>query len=238
MKMGCGKWSSLMPSKRRIGRIAQSMAAALICFGVLGVATDVRAETPMGAFTYTIHTDQFGKVGVFTNIIRREGASIIVESRTEIAVKFLFVTVFHFSATSTAVWKQGRIVRYEGFTDDDGRTSQVSAHADGEQLVIDGAAGRVVVPAGVYPQNPWNIGILGARAIMSPKSGRLFPAKISGGEAEDIEHAGQISKTVTYRIDTDRRTWVWYDRDNVPVKFTMERKRGRELLTFTLVGSD
>ncbi len=218
--------------------VRKSMAAALICFGALGVATAGRAETPMGVFTYTIHAEEFGEVGVFTNVVRREGASIIVESRTEIAVKMFFVTIFHFSATSTAVWEQGRIIRYEGFTDDDGRTTQVSAHADGEQLVIDGAAGRVVVPAGVYPQNPWNIGILGARAIMSPKSGRLFPAKISGGHAEDVERAGVISKTVTYRIDTDRSTWVWYDRNGVPVKFVMERKRGRELLTFTLVGSD
>ena len=104
--------------------------------------------------------------------------------------------------------------------------------------MIDGTAGRVVVAAGVYPHNPWDIGILGARAIMSPKSGKLFPAKISGGHAEDVERAGEISKTVTYRIDTDRRTWVWHDRDNVPIKFVMERKRGRELLTFTLAGSD
>ncbi len=148
------------------------------------------------------------------------------------------MTVFHFSASSTAVWQQGRIIRYDGYTDDDGRTSKVSAHADGEQLVIDGTAGRVVVAAGVYPHNPWDIGILGARAIMSPKSGKLFPAKISGGHAEDVERAGEISKTVTYRIDTDRRTWVWHDRDNVPIKFVMERKRGRELLTFTLAGSD
>ena len=221
-----------------MGRFAQSMAAALICFGALGVATAGRAETPMGVFTYTIHAEEFGEVGVFTNVVRREGASIIVESRTEIAVKMFFVTVFHFSATSTAVWEQGRIIQYDAFTDDDGRTSQVSMHADGEQLVIDRAAGRVVVPAGVYPHNPWNIGILGARAIMSPKSGRLFPAKISGGQTEDIERAAGISKTVTYRIDTDRRTWVWYDRDDVPIKFVMERKRGRELLTFTLARID
>ncbi len=214
------------------------MTAALICFGAVGVASVARSETPMGVFTYAIHTDDFGMVGEFTNVVRRAGASIIVESRTEIAVKMFFVTVFHFSATSTAVWEQGRIIRYDGFTDDDGRTYRVSMHADGEQVVIDGAAGRVVVPAGVYPHNPWNIGILAARAIMSPKSGRLFPAKISGGHAEDVERAGGISKTVTYRIDTDRSTWVWYDRNDVPVKFVMERKRGRELLTFTLVGSD
>ena len=232
------RWSRLKPNKPRIGRVAQSVAAALICFGALGVATAVRAEAPTGVYTYTVHNDRFGEVGVYINVVRREGSTIIVENRTEIAIKFLFVTVFHFSATTTAVWERGRIVRYEGFTDDDGKTSEVRARADGEQLVIDGAAGRVVVPAGVYPQNPWNIGILGARAIMSPKSGRLFPAKISGGGAEDVERAGEILKTVAYRIDTDRSTWVWYDGDDVPVKFVMERKRGRELLTFTLVGID
>ena len=236
--MGCGKYSNFKPSKRPIGRLAQSTAAALIFVGTLGIVTAVRAETPTGVFTYKIYTDQFGKVGNFTNVVRSEGASIIVESRTEIAVKMVFVTVFHFFATSTAVWEQGRIIRYEGFIDDNGRTSKVSAHADGDKLVIDGAAGRVIVPAGVYPHNPWNIGILGARAIMSPKSGKLFPAKISGGHTEDVERAGKSLKTVIYRIDTDRSTWVWYGRDDIPIKFVMERKRGRELLTFMLAESD
>jgi len=104
--------------------------------------------------------------------------------------------------------------------------------------VIDGTAGKVIVPAGVFPHNSWNIGILGARAIMSPKSGRLFPTKISSGHTEDVELAGESLETVIYRIDTDRRTWVWYDRNDVPVKFVMERKRGRELLTFILAHSD
>ena len=69
------------------------MMAALICFGAIWMATAVRAETPMGVFTYAIHTDDFGKVGEFTNVVRREGASIIVESRTEIAVKLFFLLI-------------------------------------------------------------------------------------------------------------------------------------------------
>ncbi len=230
-------YSSLKSTSRPIGRFAQSTVAALIFVGALGIVTTVRSETPMGVFTYTIHTDRFGKVGNFTNVVRSEGASIIVESRTEIAVKFLFVTAFHFFATSRAVWKHGHIVRYESFTNDDGRISRVSAHAKGYQLVIDGTAGKVIVPAGVFPHNPWNIGILGARAIMSPKSGKLFPANISVGHTEDVEPAGESSDTVIYRIDTDRRTWVWYDRNDVPVRFVMERKQGRELLTFILAQS-
>ncbi len=210
------------------------MIVALIGAGALAGAPEAGAETPTGVFTYTIHNDRFGEVGVYTNVVRRDGASIIVENRTEIAIKLLFVTVYRFSAASTAVWRHGRIVRYHCVTVDDGRRYEVSGRADGERFVIDGAAGTVVGPAGVYPHNPWNIAILGARAIMSPKSGRLFPVTISGGRTEDVALAGTTTRTVSYRIDTDRRTWVWYDRDDIPVKFVMERKRGSELLTFTL----
>lgn len=223
----------MMAMKPRSVRFALSMTAAIACAFAVASA---RAEAPTGVFTYTIHNDRFGEVGVYTNVVRREGASIVVESRTDIAIRVLFVTVFRLSAASTAVWRRGRIVRFESSTDDDGRKYKVSARADGERLVIEGAAGTVVGPAGVYPHNPWNMGILGADAIMSPKSGRLFPMKISAGRAADIDIAGEISNTMTYRIDTDRRTWVWYDRDGVPVKFVMERKRGRELLTFMLAG--
>ena len=222
--------------KPRLGWLLGPTAAVLIGFGAVTEA--MCAEVRTGVFTYTIHNERFGEVGVYTNVVRREGESIIVENRTEIAVKFVFVIVYYFSATSTAVWKRGRIVRYEAFTDDDGRKSKVSARADGDQVVIDGAAGRAVVPAGVYPHNPWTIGIKGARAIMSPKSGQLFPAKVSDVHSEDVTHAGKILKTTTFRIDTDRHTWVWFDQKDVPVKFVMERKQGRELLIFTLVGID
>ena len=210
------------------------MAAALLVAAALAAAPAAHAETPTGVFTYTIHSDRFGEVGVYTNVIRRDGGDIVVDSRTEIAVKLLFVTVFRFSATSTAVWRDGRIVRYHGVTDDDGRTFEVSARADGARFVIDGAAGRLVGPAGVFPHNPWNIAILGAASIMSPKSGKLFAVRITPGGTEDFGVAGEIANTESFRIDTDRRTWVWYDRDDIPVKFVMERKRGSELLTFTL----
>ncbi len=220
---------------RFAGRVAPAFLAAAVA---LAAATIARAEVPTGVFTYTIHNDQFGDVGVYTNVVRRDGASITVENRTEITIKWLFVTVFTFSATSTAIWRDGRLVRYDGFTDDDGRKFAVSARADGEKFVIEGTGGRFVGPAEVFPHNPWNKAILGAGAIMSPKSGKLFPVKVSGGGAEDVEIAGEIAETVTYRIDTDRRTWVWYGHDDVPVKFVMERKRGRELLTFTLQKAD
>ena len=215
---------------------ARTIAGILI--GLWAATQAASAEVRTGVFTYTINNERFGEVGVYTNVVRREGASIIVENRTEIAVKFVFVVVYSFSATSTAVWERGRMVRYQAFTDDDGRKSRVSARADGDRLVIDGATGRAVVPAGVYPHNPWTIAIMGARAIMSPKSGRLFPAKVSDVHDEEVDHAGELLKTTTFRLDTDRRTWVWFDQDDVPVKFVMERKRGRELLTFTLVGID
>ena len=52
MKMNGVRWSRLKPNKPRIGRVAQSVAAALICFGALGVATAVRAEAPTGVYTY------------------------------------------------------------------------------------------------------------------------------------------------------------------------------------------
>ena len=57
--------------KLRMGWFAGSVAAALI--GVGAAAPTVRAEVPTGVFTYTIHNSRFGEVGVYTNVVRREG---------------------------------------------------------------------------------------------------------------------------------------------------------------------
>lgn len=212
--------------------LAAAVAAALIAAGCASPAIGATART--GVFTYSIHNERFGDVGVYTNTIRREGDSIVVRNRTDIAVKFFSMTMYYFAAQSTAVWKRGRLVRYESDTDDDGRVFRVRARSEGEGLAIEGVSGRSVVAGGIYPHNPWSIGIKSARAIMSPKSGRLFPAKVSNVRREDVGIDGKTLPTTTFQIDTDRRTWVWYDERGIPIKFVMERKRGRELLTFTL----
>ena len=232
--MDRGEAFGLLPMMARANRFSATMAAAVIGAAALVAETVARAEMPTGVFTYSIHSERFGEVGVYTNVIRRDGASVIVENRTEITIKFLFATVYRLTAESTAVWRDGRIVRFDGVTDDDGRRFEVRGRADGERFVIEGTAGRFVAPAAVYPHNPWNIGILHAGAIMSPKSGRVFTAVISAGLADDGAPSGSVPDTVIWRIDTDRRTWVWSDRNDIPVKFVMERKRGRELLSFTL----
>jgi hypothetical protein len=215
-----------------LDRFAAPVAAALIAAGSASPAVGAMART--GVFTYSIHNERFGDVGIYTNTIRREGDAIVVRNRTDIAVKFFSMTMYYLVAKSTAVWEDGRLVRFDSDTDDDGRVFKVRARREGGRLAIEGALGRSVVPGGIYPHNPWSMGIRSAGAIMSPKSGRLFPAKVSNPRHEEIAHAGETRRTTTFQIDTDRRTWVWYDEGGIPIKFVMERKRGRELLTFTL----
>jgi hypothetical protein len=197
-----------------------------------------RADVPTGTFTYAVHTDRFGEVGSFTNIVRRDGAATVVETRTDIAVRFMFATVFQFSAASTAVWRDGRLVAYSAMTDDDGELTRVAGQADGAEFRIDGTAGKFAGPADAMPLNPWNAAIVRASAILSPKSGEVFPAAVADAGTETVEIDGVRTLARAFRIDTDRRTWVWYDGGGVPVKFAMERKRGSEVLTFTLVRRD
>jgi hypothetical protein len=219
----------------RRGSLFPLALGAVAAAALLAGAPSARADVAEGTFTYTVHTERFGKVGAYTNIVRRDGVAIVVENRTEIAVRFLFATLFHLSAASTSVWRDGRLVAYSAVTDDDGEVSRVAGRADGEEFRIDGTAGRFAGPADAMPLNPWNAAIVRASAILSPKTGEAFPASVSGGAAETVEVGGVPTEARAFRIDTDRRTWVWYDGGDVPVKFAMERKRGREVLTFTLV---
>ena len=88
-------------------------------------------------------------------------------------------------------------------------------------IVVDGLFGHATAPASVYPGNPWSIGILGAHVIMGPETGRLYHVTFSGGDEETITVDGKTVRTRHYVTSGDRQANIWYDENDIPVKFSI-----------------
>ena len=211
-----------------------SWPGAFFLASALALAGSARGEVALGSYTYTIVFDGMGEVGEYTNRVRRDGDAIVVENRTRIAVKFLAAILFRLTADSTSVWRNGRMVRYRSVTDDNGRAFAVTGRASGGKFVVEGSEGKFVGPPDAFPHNPWSMALLRAGTIMSPKTGRFYPARVSAGRPETVDIGGHSLKVRSYRIDSDRKSWVWYDSAGIAVKFVMDRKHGRGTVTFIL----
>jgi hypothetical protein len=203
-------------------RLALAVAvAAQACAG--------RAETPAETYTYAILDPVLGRIGTFTNAIRRDGEVLVIADRAVISVRALFVTMRRLASEGVAVWRDGRLVRYDRRIDEDGQTTEVRGWVEGEDFVIDGPAGYARVPADVVPANPWSLGFVRARRFISPMSGRVYDATVSLGEWRLIEHGGRTVPTRYHRAVGSGEE-VWYDEDGVPLMFRL----GEGGVTFTL----
>ena len=106
---------------------------------------------------------------------RPDGDRLTVETRVEIAVKVLFVTVFRFKHAAEEVWQSDRLVSVKSTTDDNGTLLRVSGSAVADGFRIIGADGPFLAAAHLLSSNAlWDSRIV--------RESRLI----------DVQHGGEI----------------------------------------------
>lgn len=185
---------------------------------------------PNGTFQHVIKHEEYGDIGTHTVTFKNNGEDLIVETKTRIKVKVLFWG-YHFEADRKEVWRDGRLIAYEGFTNEDGETFTVVAHADGNKLMIDGPAGRVEAPGTIFPTHPWNPKIVEHDLLMSTKTGELKKVKITAVGEEPIKVGGQYIKARKYLMSGDLRRELWFDKNGICVQVRLKKKGDDVTLT-------
>jgi hypothetical protein len=202
-------------------------AAAVCLIAAMLVSVDTaRAEPPGGIYRYEIRHPVYGRIGTYTNVIERSGPGVEVTTRIGVAVRFLFVVVYRLEAVRRERWRDGRLTAYESLTDDNGRKTRITGHAEGERFIIETPSGRIVAPGGVFPTNPWSVRITEAPATIAAETGVLRYATATGGDVEGISLGGRERKARRYRITGDMEHEIWFDEDDIPVKFTYGTDNG------------
>ncbi|MEE8559428.1 MAG: DUF6134 family protein [Alphaproteobacteria bacterium] len=191
-----------------------------------------RANVPYGTYKYVINHPLYGDIGTFTNTISRDGGEVVVDTRLRVAVRLLFIVVYRLEADRREVWRDGRLAAYDSLTNDNGTDVRVAGRAEGEKFIIEGPQGRIEAPAGVHPSNPWSIGITRAGAVMAAETGRLPRVTVTGGEARTVKVGGREVKARRFRVTGDMELEIWFDRNDVAVRFAYAS--GGDRLVFTL----
>ena len=206
-------------------RFAMSLVAAVAC-GALCVSLPVRAsapsDSPAQTFEYKIKHAQYGEIGTYINTVARNGERTRVTSQMRIAVKLLGVPVYRREADREEHWHGDRLVHFASVENRNGERIEVRGEARDDAFVITSPAGAVVAPASVRPSNPWSAWILSANVMMSTSTGRVFHARVFGGQDDVVEIGGRLERLRRFEIHSDKREFVWLDRNDVPVAFRTE----------------
>jgi len=206
----------------RLLRLPSLLAAAVVCAANAAAA----CVPPPAPASFRIVHAVFGEIGRHDVDFRCEGGQLIVETEARIEVEVVAVTAYRREARYREVWRDDRLIAFDGETVEDGTAKPVTARRRDDHVLIDGPAGRIEAPSGVVPDNPWNPHIASRSVLFDVSSGELLRVRVRHAGEETIEVAGQPVRADKYVRSGDREHALWYAKDGRWLRWRLERATG------------
>jgi len=166
------------------------------------------------------------RIGTSTISVADKGQETTIASATHVAVKFAFLTLYHFDQTETEQWASGHWQSLSARTDDNGTVHRVIANKALGNITVQGNGQMKRFAVSVIPASLWNDAILTQNAVLDPLDGKIVAVKINDcGEDELIVH-GERTRARHYVITTGYSQDVWYDHNHQLVQVEMKGRDG------------
>lgn len=201
----------------RIGGRIDRMGLALL--GLALLAGSAQAET----YSYTVQHPTYGDIGRYTDRIERGPDGMRIETTLQIVVRALGIVVHREEARRSQVWRDGRLVRFDGVTTTNGQTIEISGEAQGDRFVVRSPNGALAAPGDVVVSDPWQAtrsgAGVGSAVMLSTKTGRVLPVKASGGEPATLSVHGVDVPVRHFSYASDNKQDVWLSEGGIPMQF-------------------
>jgi hypothetical protein len=198
---------------RRIDRLAG------LAVGLFLAAGAARAET----YSYTIQHPTYGDIGSYVDRVERGPDGWRIETTVRILVRALGIVVHREEAKRSQVWRDGRLVRFDGVTTTNGKTIEVRGEAQGDRFVLAAPDGPVTAPADIVVSDPWQATRSGAgtgsATMLSTKTGRITTVQSSGGGTALLSVHGVDVPVRHFSYASDKAQDVWLGERGIPLQF-------------------
>jgi hypothetical protein len=186
------------------------------------------AVGPAGAaepasYHYRIHHQIFGDIGEHWTTVSG-GDPVVVEHRAELAIEILGVQAFHRKSRYREVWQDAHLIEFDGLTEDDGVPFVVRAWAEGDRLIVDGAAGRIEAPVTTAPSAPSLVRGIERDRFFDIKTGALLEATVTAGGREPLKLVDGVVEADRYEVAGELEQHVWFDAAGVWVQWRLWRQ--------------
>lgn len=170
------------------------------------------------------------KIGTHVLSFRQQDDRIYVDIKTEIAVKFAFITVYRFDHDGHEEWRNGKLVRMETRTHDDGtdHTLQVSTNGANTLRVV-GDGTESVAALDSVPASLWNPAFIKTNALMNSIIGKPLDIKVAYVGEETVSAKGKSVQARHYSMTGELSRELWYDQHWVLVRMTLKGKDGSNI---------
>ena len=159
---------------------------------------------------------------------------IAVESEIKFQIKKFGVVLYKYHVKGTEYYKDGKLIKFNSKTNQNGKEKYVNLKAEGNDLIIDGSSFKGKVSHEYLLGTWWNHSIVNAPAQISAVSGRIIKQKVTFLGKAEIKVGNKTFNTLHFNFSsTDKKlkknkrlnTDVWYDEKTLNwVKATFEKK--------------
>ena len=208
-------------------RGSMSVAAAVLVIGV----GDADAQAAQQLVYKVVHS-VYGDIGTYANTVEKSGDTTTIKTASHFKVSVLGVTLHSEDAARVEQWRGDRLVYFAGTTDKNGQTTEVNGEARGNVFVIKTPSGIVSAPPTIHPANPWSAACLSSTTMMRVDNGKVEQVQVSNSEPSNVTIDGSPIPARKYRIDGSTKYKIWIDKNDVPIKFTVDDSSGE--VTFVL----
>jgi hypothetical protein len=223
-------WHEIQSTMIRYAGIA-TVALLAATFGL--AHADPAPGAPL-TLLYQIEHPTYGTIGTYTNTITQQGDSVDVQTQLHVAIKVIGISLFHQEANRLEHWEKGRLIAFQGATDDNGKEIDINGTAQADAFVIQSPFGTFTAPARVHPSNPWDLQCLDTDVMMGTKTGKVVKVVVTDTGETNVTFDGQAMKLRQYFIDSDKHQVVWLtdsgvvaafqtNEDGKPITFVLKR---------------
>lgn len=150
------------------------------------------------------------EMGTHTIRFSHDGADLVTDVAIDLLVRIAFIPVFRYTHRNREVWRDGRLIRLDSTTDDDGTEYEVRARADGDVLRVTGSGGDYEAPADTLPTSYWNPGMLDATQLLNTQKGDLEKVAVSRVGRETVTANGVSVDADRYLMKGSIDVDMWY----------------------------
>ncbi|MEM7023309.1 MAG: DUF6134 family protein [Pseudomonadota bacterium] len=139
-----------------------------------------------------------------------DGDRTIAEIDIEIVVTFAFIPFYRYRHRNREVWANGRLMELQSETDDDGTAFKVSAQANGDELVVEGSEGELILPGDIMSTSYWQARTVQEDAWFNTQDGTIARSVVESLAPERILAGGRNIEAEHYRLVGDIDCDIWY----------------------------
>jgi hypothetical protein len=175
-----------------------------------------------GEYTFTVLSDGH-PIGRHHIAFEHEGDRVEIQEATEIEVSLATIPLYTFEHHARQLWKNGRAVRIDATTNDNGERLDITVRDTDQGYVrtINGRVERFDPSATVLAL--WNKDTFDHDAFISSVEDKVLNASFEYVGTESISLAGRRIQAQHYRMLGDEEHELWFDRSGHLAKVAFRR---------------